>query len=129
MPGFLMVGGVEGRGGLTARTSTFSISSAIMSAAEMCERSMIAVSHWLEQLEHFANLDLGRAARAGIPEVVLAERKTPEQTVAIARRLLDELGRVLVSRVPPETLAALAAGFGEEVVWERYAGGHTLALH
>jgi pyridinium-3,5-biscarboxylic acid mononucleotide synthase len=87
------------------------------------------VSYWSEQLEHFANLDLGRTARAGIPEVVLAERKTPEQTVAIAGRLLDELGRVLLSRVPPETLAALEAAFGTAVVWQRYAGGYTLALH
>ena len=61
----------------------------------------------LEQLEHFANLDLGRAARTGIPEVVLAERKTPAHTLAIAQRLLHDLGRVLISRVPAETLALL----------------------
>ncbi len=92
-------------------------------------KGQITMSHGIDHLEHFANLDLGRAARTGIPEVVLAERKTPEQTVAIARRLLAELGRVLLSRVPPESLAALEAAFdGEEVVWQRYAGGRTLAL-
>ena len=82
----------------------------------------------LEHLEHFARLDLLRASRAGIPEVVLAERKPPAQTVAIVQRLLRELGRVLVSRVPPETLAALERALGDTVVWTRYTETRTLAL-
>jgi pyridinium-3,5-biscarboxylic acid mononucleotide synthase len=85
--------------------------------------------HSLDQLEQFANLDLARAARTGIPEVVLAERKTPAQTVAIVERLLGELGRALVSRVPPETLAALEQTLGDSARWTRYAEGRTLALH
>jgi NCAIR mutase (PurE)-related protein len=86
------------------------------------------MTHALEQLEQFANLDLGRSARTGIPEVVLAERKSPEQTLAIARRLLGELGRVLLSRVPPAALALLEQSLGAEVIWTRYAEGRTLAL-
>jgi pyridinium-3,5-biscarboxylic acid mononucleotide synthase len=79
-------------------------------------------------LEHFANLDLLRTARTGIPEVVLAERKSPAQTVAIVERLLGELGRALISRVPPETLVVLEQAIDEAVVWTRYAEGRTLAL-
>jgi pyridinium-3,5-biscarboxylic acid mononucleotide synthase len=86
------------------------------------------MTHALDQLDQFAHLDLRRAARTGIPEVVLAERKTPEQTLAIARRLLGELGRVLLSRVPPEALALLEQSLGPEVIWTRYAEGRTLAL-
>ena len=86
------------------------------------------MTHALEQLEHFARLDLRRTARTGIPEVVLAERKTPAQTLAITRRLLDELGRVLISRVPPETLALLEQSLQADVIWTRYAEGRTLAL-
>ncbi len=86
------------------------------------------MAHRLDNLEQFANLDLLRTARTGIPEVVLAERKSPAQTVAIVQRLLDELGRALVSRVPPETLVALEHALGDEVVWMRYAEGRTLAL-
>src|SRR6478735_1364530 len=85
------------------------------------------MTHALEQLEHFANLDIHRAARTGIPEVVLAERKTPAQTLAIAQRLLDQLGRVLISRVPPEAL--LERSLQNDVIWTRYAEGRTLALH
>src|SRR6266542_2812903 len=80
----------------------------------------IFMTHALEQLEHFARLDLRRAARTGIPEVVLAERKTPAQTLAIVQRLLDELGRVLLSRVPPEALALLEQSLQADVIWTRY---------
>jgi NCAIR mutase (PurE)-related protein len=85
--------------------------------------------HHLDGLEQFANLDLVRAARTGIPEVVLAERKSPAQTVAIVERLLGELGRALVSRLPPETLAALEQTLVDSATWTRYAEGRTLALH
>jgi pyridinium-3,5-biscarboxylic acid mononucleotide synthase len=86
------------------------------------------MAHSLENLDRFANLDLLRVARTGIPEVVLAERKSPDQTLAIVRRLLRELGRVLVSRVPPETLTLLEQTLAAEVIWTRYAEGRTLAL-
>ncbi|HJZ47468.1 MAG TPA: AIR carboxylase family protein, partial [Roseiflexaceae bacterium] len=86
------------------------------------------MSHALDQLDRFANLDLRRAARTGIPEVVLAERKTPAHTLAIAQRLLGELGRVLISRVPPETLALLEQSLHADVIWTRYTEGRTLAL-
>ena len=87
------------------------------------------MSDTLEYLDQFANLDLHRGARTGIPEVVLAERKSPAQTVAIARRLLSQLGRALLSRVPPEMLAELERELSDDVVWTRYADGRTLALH
>lgn len=82
-----------------------------------------------DYLEQFANLDLGRAARSGVPEVVLAEHKPPEQTIAIARRILDTVGRVLISRVAPETRAALQATFAETVEWTVYSEGRTLTLN
>ena len=81
-----------------------------------------------DHLDTFANLDMLRAARTGVPEVILAERKTAAQTLAIVRRVLDERGRVLISRVPPEALALLERELGAEVGWTRYAEGRTLAL-
>jgi len=86
------------------------------------------MGHAIDHLDRFANLDLLRADRTGIPEVVLAERKSATQTVAIVERLLAELGRVLVSRVPPPTVAALEQALGGEIIWTRYAEGRTLAL-
>jgi len=76
----------------------------------------------------FAHLDLGRALRKGVPEVLLAERKTPAQNVAIARRMLDATGYAIISRIPPNVLTALQDAFGPEVIWERGAGDRVIVL-
>ena len=56
----------------------------------------------------FAQLDLHRELRQGLPEAIYSESKTPEQVVAIAARLLDETtAPVLATRASPEVAAAL----------------------
>ena len=58
-----------------------------------------------------ARPDITREARRGIPEVILAQSKTPAQVIAIARRFLESTGRALISRITPtmadEVIAAL----------------------
>ncbi len=46
----------------------------------------------------FAKVDHHRALRHGMPEVVFAQGKTPEQVVAIARTLLETCRNVLITR-------------------------------
>lgn len=58
-----------------------------------------------------ARLDLTRAARKGIPEVVLAETKSDAQLVAIVRAFLERNGYALVSRARPAQIALLAREF------------------
>ena len=61
----------------------------------------------------FARLDLGRAARTGLPETVYGPGKTPDQLVAIIAALRQRAGAALVTRATPEQAAALdAAGAG-----------------
>ncbi|RKS67893.1 hypothetical protein CLV35_3797 [Motilibacter peucedani] len=69
----------------------------------------------------FATLDTHRALRTGDPEVVLAERKTPDETVAIVRALREagEGRPVLATRVPSETVAALVDAFPGALVEDR----------
>lgn len=64
----------------------------------------------LERLRHLpisevpeaqATLDTHRALRTGYPEVVLGSSKTPEQIIAIARRMLELDQTVLVTRIDP----------------------------
>jgi NCAIR mutase (PurE)-related protein len=50
----------------------------------------------------FAKVDHHRALRHGMPEVIFAKGKTPEQVVAIAERLLDNGPNVLITRAGPE---------------------------
>ena len=50
----------------------------------------------------FAKVDHHRALRHGMPEVILAQGKTPEQVVAIAERLLANAQNVLITRASRE---------------------------
>ncbi len=56
----------------------------------------------------FANVDVERAERRGIPEVVFGQGKTPEHIAAVARVLHDRGQRVLATRVDAEKAAAIA---------------------
>ncbi len=55
----------------------------------------------------FARVDTHRGLRQGFPEVIFGPGKTPEQVVAIAARLFERHGRVLVTRATPEQARAL----------------------
>ncbi|MYE46623.1 MAG: nickel pincer cofactor biosynthesis protein LarB [Chloroflexi bacterium] len=57
----------------------------------------------------FARLDHHRAIRDVLPEVVLAEGKTPDQTVAASCAILERAGCLLVTRASAETAQALQA--------------------
>jgi NCAIR mutase (PurE)-related protein len=58
-------------------------------------------------------VDTDRARRTGIPEVVLASHKQPDDLAASIARLLDATGRVLVSRLRDDQWGLLAT-FHEE---------------
>lgn len=62
-----------------------------------------------------ARPDFDRHARKGVPEVIIAEHKTVEQSLAIARRFLERNGRAILSRVSPELEARLRTEFEGEV--------------
>jgi NCAIR mutase (PurE)-related protein len=53
----------------------------------------------------FAKVDHHRALRHGMPEVILAQGKTPEQVVCIAAHLLKGVKNVLITRADQKTAA------------------------
>jgi NCAIR mutase (PurE)-related protein len=57
----------------------------------------------------FAKVDHHRALRHGMPEVIFAKGKTPEQVVAIARSLLQYAPNVLITRADRECAALVLA--------------------
>jgi NCAIR mutase (PurE)-related protein len=70
----------------------------------------VDVAAALERVRHlpfedlgFAKVDHHRALRHGMPEVVFAKGKTPEQVAEIAARLLDRAPNVLVTRADHAT--------------------------
>jgi hypothetical protein len=66
----------------------------------------------------FAVPDFERAQRKGVPEVILAERKSVEQALAIARAFLTHTGRAILSRVGAELEACLRSEFAAEAELE-----------
>ncbi len=53
----------------------------------------------IEKIEDFAQIDVGRRYRKGIPEVIFAERKQVDEIKKIVKRILAKSNSVLVSRV------------------------------
>jgi len=58
----------------------------------------------IEEVGNLAKIDVGREFRKGIPEVILAEGKRPEDITEIALRMLNENGRVIISRAVKEQI-------------------------
>ncbi len=71
--------------------------------------------------------DLGREQRKGVPEVILADRKRPEDALAAARTLVEHGGRAILSRVPPSLADRLRSELSECRV-ETYAASGMVVL-
>jgi NCAIR mutase (PurE)-related protein len=61
----------------------------------------------IEQVAGLACIDLGRAARCGMPEVVLAEGKETPHLAGIVLRYVEAAGRCIATRVTPEQASRL----------------------
>lgn len=61
-------------------------------------------------------IDPDRHKRKGVPEVILADRKRPEDALAAAREFLARSGRALLSRVSPALLEHLRGAFPNVVI-------------
>ncbi|MEM2124111.1 MAG: nickel pincer cofactor biosynthesis protein LarB [Methanolinea sp.] len=68
----------------------------------------------IEEVEGLACLDAGRAARCGVPEVILAEGKAPRELGEIVRRAAAASRRVAISRMAPAHVEAVRGVCSEE---------------
>lgn len=64
--------------------------------------------------------DFDRAKRKGVPEVILAEGKTTEHALQMARMFLEREGRAILSRVSPDLEARLRSDFGDGYTLDWY---------
>lgn len=83
----------------------------------------------IEEIGDVANLDIGRELRHGIPEVVIAEGKYPEDVLEIASKVLLKVERLIVSRVDDKHSRILESinVEGEKICQERL--GNTIVLY
>jgi NCAIR mutase (PurE)-related protein len=63
----------------------------------------------------FAKIDHHRGLRKGFPETIFAAGKTPEQVIAIMRRMRDHGSNVLATRCGAETVRAVLEAIPETV--------------
>ncbi len=66
----------------------------------------------------FAKIDHHRALRDSLPEVVLAEGKTPTQTAEIATRIAERAGKLLITRADTACAAAVLEALPEATYHE-----------
>ncbi len=85
---------------------------------EQVRTGKVSVEAALERMRHmpfedigFAKVDHHRALRHGMPEVILAKGKTPEQVAAIAARLLKMSKNVLITRADKAVAALVKRKF------------------
>jgi hypothetical protein len=79
----------------------------VRSGAVDIDAAIVRMRHMPFEDLGFAKVDHHRALRHGMPEVIFAKGKTPEQVVAIAERLLDNSQNVLITRADRECAAAV----------------------
>jgi NCAIR mutase (PurE)-related protein len=60
--------------------------------------------------------DSQREQRKGVPEVIFGETKDIGQIITMARNILGESGRAIISRVQPEAIEALCEAFNTHIV-------------
>jgi NCAIR mutase (PurE)-related protein len=82
---------------------------------EAVSAGSLSIEAALSELRHlpyedlgFAKVDHHRELRSLLPEVILAEGKTPAQIAAIGHSLVERSGRLLVTRLNAEGFRALA---------------------
>jgi pyridinium-3,5-biscarboxylic acid mononucleotide synthase len=72
----------------------------------------------VDEIGCLAKLDGNRELRKGIPEVILAEGKSPGDVVEISKRLLSKNERVIVSRCSQEQVQEIKEAFSKDVLLE-----------
>jgi pyridinium-3,5-biscarboxylic acid mononucleotide synthase len=65
----------------------------------------------IDEVGCLAKLDGNRGLRKGIPEVILAEGKTPDDVTEISKRMVEKCGRAIVSRCCKEHISAIRLVF------------------
>lgn len=66
--------------------------------------------------------DWEREARAGVPEVVLAQSKSVDQLMSIALQCIERKRRLFMTRVSPDKAAALTVQLSQQIAFHEESG-------
>jgi len=82
----------------------------------------------IQEVENLAKLDNGREFRKGIPEILLADGKSPEDVRDIALKAVAQVGRVIISRASNSHVEAIKQAIRPGLSLEGDAAMRTLVL-
>ena len=74
----------------------------------------------IEEIGNLARIDVSREYRKGIPEVILAEGKTPKNLAEIAVKMLNKSGRAIISRATKEQMQTVAKSLPKDAALKIY---------
>ena len=72
----------------------------------------------IAEIGNMARLDVNREFRKGIAEIIFAEGKTPEDLRKIAVKMLDETGRVIISRADKKQIEAIEEAVPSDSIFQ-----------
>jgi len=82
----------------------------------------------IEEIGNLARLDVSREFRKGVPEIVIAEGKTPEDVVSIVLATLSRQGRAIVSRTNEQYIEAVKKAIPRDATLEGNEKARILAI-
>ena len=82
----------------------------------------------VQKVGAIARLDVSRATRRGIPEIILAEGKSEHDLIAICKSMLDHNHRAIVSRVSDSQLSSLRGTFGATYIFEEFVHAKSIVI-
>jgi NCAIR mutase (PurE)-related protein len=82
----------------------------------------------VEQVADVARLDVSREIRRGVPEIILAEGKSPEDLVSICTRMIDRNGRAIVSRLDDSQFSLVAGRFEREYEKDQFRHARSIVI-
>lgn len=70
----------------------------------------------IDKVGQIAKIDTGRSPRKGIPEIILAEGKSPQQVVKIAKKMFSTSNKVIISRIDSFHIKAIQKAFSKKSI-------------
>ena len=81
----------------------------------------------IDKIENFAQIDIGRQKRKGIPEVIFAENKQLDEIKKIVTKVLNKSNYVLISRIIKKDYPRMVS-FVKKSKWKMEKGKNTTTL-
>ena len=82
----------------------------------------------VQKVEGIARLDVSRATRRGVPEIILAEGKSEDDLIAICKTMLNHNQKAIVSRLSDPQFIRLTENFESSCVLDKFTHARSAVI-